>query len=122
MLKLKRKIEVDKLVYDCDIYVGTKVIKCKGFLDTGNRVFCSNMPVIMCSKEISKKISLEQNHRVTYALKLTTVAGETTVNVIENVEVLIYFSKEKHIHKKVGLGLTDRCFLSEVILHPSLFD
>ncbi len=121
-IRAKRKNDVDKFVYDCTVFIGKKAIDCKGFLDTGNRVFSGITPVVICSKEISKTIDLAQYDGVTYPLKLTTVAGITTVKAIENVEILIYFSAKKHIHKKIVLGLTDSTFISDVILHPSLID
>ena len=121
-IRAKRKNEVDKFIYDCTVLVGERTIDCKGFLDTGNRVFSGVTPVVICSKEISKTIDLAQVDGVTYPLKLTTVAGITTVKAIENVEILIYFSQKKHIHKKIVLGLTDSTFISDVILHPSLID
>ena len=120
-LSIRRRQKFLSLVYDCKITVGKKVFLTKGFLDTGNRVYLNQKPVIMCAKKISKELCLVANTMDTYALNLTTFNGQREIKAIKNVRVEIYFNGAWHIYKDVAVGLSDRRLEYGLILHNDLF-
>ena len=107
-IKIKRNLNIYPYVYDCLINIGNKVYKISGFIDTGNQSYYKDVPIIFCDKILSKKIEKDIKRGVTVSSNVTTMAGFCSVKIIKDVNLLIYLSKNKHIHKSVVLGLTDR--------------
>jgi hypothetical protein len=119
--KIKDSQKFLSLVYDCEIIVNMVSVKTKGFLDTGNRVYLNKIPVVLCSKKISEKLSMEVNDRDTYALNLTTFNGQRQIKALKNAELKIYFCDHWHSYKNVAVGLSDRNADYGIILHNDLF-
>ena len=59
---------------------------------------------------------------VTYTSNVTTMAGKTDIKIIKDANLLIYYGKDRHIHKKVVLGLTDRKLKYDLFLNPDVIN
>jgi stage II sporulation protein GA (sporulation sigma-E factor processing peptidase) len=107
-------------VFNCDISVGDLTLKTNGFLDTGNRVFIGQKPVVICNKNISEKLLSVAFKQGTYALKLTTLGGKSEIQTIKNATLKIYFNDKWHIYENVALGLSKHSFSYGLILHSEV--
>ena len=118
--KVYRKKNVINFLYECEILIDDIFIKTDGFLDTGNNVYKNFVPIVFCSKSITKKIKSKIAKLKTDTINLKTVTGVGQIKVILNAKIKIYSHIDKHIYFNVGLALTDNNFKAGVILHPSI--
>jgi stage II sporulation protein GA (sporulation sigma-E factor processing peptidase) len=115
-----RKKNVINFIYECEILLNGKRIKTDGFLDTGNNVYKNFIPIVFCSKDVTKIIKSKISNLKTDVIHLKTVTGFGQTKVVLNAKIKIYSNMDKHIYFNVGLALTDNIFKTGVILHPSI--
>ena len=121
-VKINRNKKVYPYVYDCLINIGGNVYKTSGFIDTGNQSYYKETPIIFCDKNLSKIIEKDTVNHITYMSNITTIAGKTDLKIIKNANLLIYYGKDRHIHKNVVLGLTNRKLKYDLFLNPDVIN
>lgn len=122
VLRIRKNKNLYPYVYDCLINIEGNAYKTSGFVDTGNQAYYRETPIIFCNKNLSKKIEMDLNKVVTYSSNITTMAGSCNIKIIKDVNLLIYYDKDKHIHKNVVLGLTNRKLKYDIFLNPDVIN
>lgn len=119
---LVRKRESVGLEKECEIILTNgEIIKCRGYLDTGNGLYFNDVPVIVANKSFAIKIMASCLPK-TYKLFYSTASGTGEMTVFRVNELLIYFGKEVSKIKGVYLGVAKKRISADCdfLLHPDL--
>lgn len=117
----RRKDEV-AFLYDIELTLNGKVVKTKGFLDTGNGLYYNNQPVIICNKGLF--LSFINSNSVLpkmEKIECKTVAGSSTLFAVKISTLKIYFNSEERIFNNVVMAISKVDSVDyQVILHSAL--
>ena len=110
-------------LFETEISLNGKVVKCKGFMDTGNAVYYQNRPVIVCGKQFFNQFIDQNFYKIkTTKITLTTVSGQTQCLAVEMEKIVIYFSDKPNIYNNVMLCVAQNVGDGyDLILHPAFF-
>lgn len=117
-----RRKDVLTATVDVEISLFGKIIKGRGFFDTGNAVYDGENPVIFCGKQFVLPV-LDGNLKGAKIKKLTvsTVNGEEKKTAFKLDEVKIYSGTIPNIYTNVTLCVVNNIGEGyDVILHPAL--
>lgn len=102
---------------ECEIFLGGKSIKQKGFFDSGNRVYSGGCPVSVISAAAACAIT--DVTAITESVKVSTVAGSRRMKVFTADKIVIYNGGTPHTIKCVKIGISPR-LITRAVLHPDL--
>lgn len=137
VFKIRKTRDVKRFLYDATITVFGKTLKCKAFLDSGNRIYdsVSGLPIaIVDISTISKVLSDEQMIRLmsgrikdfnnAHYIDYSTLGGCSKMLVFAPDELVVYDEDKKNIINEVMLGVTfKRIFDDEkygLLLSPAI--
>ena len=87
---------------DCEIFIGEKSIKIKGFCDSGNLAFFKDRPVYFINPE--RLLEVISEGQVCDEMEILTVSGAKKIKIFKADKLLIYFEKKKNIIENVYLS------------------
>lgn len=137
--KLKRVADAKDSISTVEIDILGKNIKCRAFMDTGNRLYDtkSDLPVIVLSKKASLQVLGDEGlfaflrgdyKKICSESRLISYSGATgkTANllILKPKEVRFFLGQTSHIYNDVLVGLSMTTFQDsveyDVLLHPAL--
>lgn len=100
-----------KYTADVVLVVGGERVNCKGFWDSGNRLFYKGiMPVVVSGADFAKSIpNLEKAEKID-GIKLTTVAGSKTINGFVADKLYVREDGKEREFDNVIIGIGERDF------------
>lgn len=118
-----RRKDVSGLIVNAEIVCGDKVVKIKGFFDTGNGLYADFSPVIVVSKNaVAPLLDLNLMRNAKY-LPITTAVGEDKKISFKPDAVVIYSDGKKNIFNNVRVCVVNKNFVGyDAILHPALME
>ena len=87
---------------DCEIFIGEKSIKIKGFCDSGNLAFFRERPVYFIHPD--RLLEIISTGQVCDEMEILTVSGAKKIKIFKADKLLIYFGKERNIIENVYLS------------------
>lgn len=115
-LAAKRK-ERGAVEAKCKIYYNGRCAVCKGFYDSGNRVYMDGAPVTVAPKHVA--LQLTDCGRIKSFAYVHTVAGESRIPVFTAEKIEIYDGKSVNVKRGVLIGVSPR-HINKVVIHPDL--
>lgn len=103
----------------CKIFYGEKSAVCKGFYDSGNKVYSHGSPVSVIPAHIANMLTDVEGIK-TFA-HIHTVAGEGKLPVFTADKIEIDDGKNKTCLKGVTLGVSPK-HISKIVLHSDLLE
>ena len=120
---LYRRKSVISQVCIVEMCFGGRTVKARGFFDTGNALYDGQSPVIVCEKQLFKKILGDNVLGVGLKkISVSTINGQTQNYALKLDSLRIYISNIPNIHNNVTLCLSNSAVGEgyDVILHPDL--
>jgi len=106
-------------VATCNIYSGDKHISCKGFFDSGNKVYLGGSPVTVIPKHVAA--CLTDIPSINTFAKIHTVTGEGKLPVFKADKITIDDGKNVITRKGVLLGVSPG-HIGKAVLHTDLME
>ncbi len=121
---LFRRRNIERYLYDFQITVDGQTLCGRGFLDTGNGLYDSGVPVIISSKKfILPLLKNPLTLRRIKKLNFSTAGGESCKSCIHLDEIKIFILDKPNIFNNVGLLIADvNVTGADAILHPALLE
>lgn len=112
---------------DCELTVGGRIFRAKGFIDSGNTLFdgATGFPVVLCSPALSSllKTSGALAGRKGREMAFSTLSGRGKIPVYLLENLRIYTGGEVNIIYNVAIGLSAESFFGggeyDLILNPA---
>lgn len=118
---LKKKAFNDSIIKS-QIFCKNKVCTCLSLIDTGNGVYYKDLPVIIVSKRIAKKlISIESSKNI-FSVQVNTVLGTSSLMGFFVDKIKVYSGDKVNIFNNVPMAISGESLGGEyeVILHPAM--
>lgn len=106
-----------KTEYDCTVVKGDKSACCKGFYDSGNKVYSGGKPVSIIPEEVAKK--LVDVSRIKTFVDIHTVAGKGRIAVFQAEKVVLGSAEGERELRGALLGVSPHR-IKKIILHSDL--
>lgn len=101
----------------CKIYLNGKCAVCRGFYDSGNKVYMGGAPVTVAPKHIA--LQLIDGGGIKNFAYIHTVAGESKIPVFTADKIEIDDGKSLNVKRGVLIGVSPR-HINKIVLHPDL--
>ena len=127
--KLYKKSNVNKFVYDCNLYLNNIKVKSKGFMDSGNQLYDNNCnsPVIITGRNTASRLFKEglfYNGTKAKFLEFSTISGKGKMLIFKIDKIEIYIGNCLNIIDNITLGISPYHIKGnedyDLILHPAL--
>lgn len=106
---IKRTELTKKDIFDCEITLGEKTVKCKGFYDSGNTATDGNDLVVITNGAFAKSLLDFSDLKYKY-ITVGTIFGEGRIFCFAIDSIKIYFNEEPNIFCNVILGVVKKKF------------
>ncbi len=101
----------------CTIYLKQNKATCKGFFDSGNKVYSGGAPVSIVPESVAEKLT--DIGRIKTFVDIHTVAGKSKIAVFTADKLEIDDGKSKTVRQNVTLGVSPQR-IKGAVLHPDL--
>lgn len=116
--KIAAKVSVRRAAdAKCKIYFGGKCAVCKGFYDSGNKVYMGGSPVTVAPKHVA--LQLIDCGSIKNFAYIHTVAGESKIPVFTADKIEIDDGKSVNVKRGVLIGVSPR-HIAKIVIHPDL--
>ena len=116
--KLKKSRDVREFLYDAELRMFDKTVKCRAFLDSGNRLYddSSGLPVVIVAMSTLQKTLTDsqvtqlllgntKTIKGSHYIEFGTVSGKSKLLVFRPDELVVYIGDKKNIISDVMLGV-----------------
>lgn len=104
---------------ECSVYLGDFKATCKGFFDSGNKVYARGVPVSVIPAACAEKLT--DVSRINDSIKIHTVAGSRSMKIFTADRIEIYIGEKTLVRRGVKLGISPSR-VDCAVLHPDLME
>jgi stage II sporulation protein GA (sporulation sigma-E factor processing peptidase) len=129
-----KKKDISSFFRSVKIYIDDDVIDAEAYLDSGNRLYDKDYPVVVVNKKLLSKVLSDKivnglilkkqknnlNALNTHYIDVKTVAGSRAMLVFKPQKIVIYFADGANIIDRLMIGVSEEKMKYDVLLHGSM--